>query len=88
MILDDTVMDNSNVVFAVEMRMGISCGNFTVGCPADMTDSSRSGEPVHMMLLVHFIKIAYVFYNTDTTVDDSGQTGGVITPIFQPSKSI
>src|SRR6056297_2987425 len=84
MIFYNTVMNQPNPAGAVTMRMSILLGRNPVSGPPGMSNAQTSGDILATYVLLQFLYLAHGFMRLHLTLFDHRQTGGVITPIFQP----
>ena len=88
-VLDDTVMDNGQVLGRGIMRVGIPGGRFTVGSPAGMGNTNGTTGILVVTILHKIINLALRFIDIQfTIVIQQRHAGTVITTILQSPQSL
>ena len=87
-VFDDTVVDDGEVPLFIRMGMGIDVRRAAVCRPAGMTDAQCPYDGVSLNFFSQIDQTACFFADSDGAVMIDGDTGRVITTIFQLGQSI
>ena len=83
MVLDDSVLHHSNPPRTIAMGMGVVLLGLAMGRPAGMTDTAVPRSPVLVHPSSEVDQLPLGTHAMESTIFNGGNTGGVVTAIFQ-----
>ena len=87
MVFDDSVVNQSHLLLAVCVRMGISFAGLSMGGPASMPDAGRTVDWIEFEQIFQFFDLALLFSDFQLAFINSGDARRIIPAIFQSGKT-
>ena len=83
-VFNDAVMNERHIV-AGDMGMSVDLAGRAVGGPAGMGNADETTQRLLVQGVLQRLNLAQAAHPVEMIVDQHGESGGIVTPVFQPS---
>ena len=87
-VFDDAVVDDGEITFFIRMGMGVDIRRTAMSCPTGMADADRADDRMSLYGFSQVDQTACLFADSNGAVMIDGDTGRIITAVFQLCQTI